>query len=357
MNRLLIVDDEKISREYFKYVLRRENIKVNIDEAHDGLTAIEKVRLFKPDLIFMDIKMSEMDGLKATEEIKKDWPWVKIIILTAYDEFKYAQRAIKLGADDYLLKPIAPNTLLETINNNLKKSDERKQSTRSTTDMISFESKFVEYIKVEDKEGALNAVEEMFDNYLLSITDIVQVKNYLIEILGVIIRSLFFDEMTMKKAILVKDSSQKEILKEDNMVSIKNILIKFVKDILDVLKEYKMTPNERQIYISKRYIDKNIDKKIYLKDISDYVGFSPYYFSKLFKKIEGVNLSEYLNITRINKAVEYMENYQLTLKEISEKVGFEDFSYFSVMFKKYKNCMPSRYRKKIMERKQKNQNI
>ena len=113
--KLLIADDEKITREYIKYVIEENTIDSIIMEASNGREVIELARSFLPDLILLDIRMPEIDGLTAAKKIKEEMPWINIVILTASDQFKYAQTAVKIHVQDYLLKPISPSKLMETI--------------------------------------------------------------------------------------------------------------------------------------------------------------------------------------------------------------------------------------------------
>ena len=108
----------------------------------------------------------------------------------------------------------------------------------------------------------------------------------------------------------------------------------------------KKSFTELKIEKAKKYINSNYSKKIYLKDVADYVCYNSHYFSKLFKKVEKINFNVYLNKIRIDKAKEYVENTRLPFREISKKVGYEDFSYFTLVFQKYTGVLPSEYRKK-----------
>jgi two-component system response regulator YesN len=97
-------------------IVTREGIRDNVDwkangfefsgEATDGESALPLIQAVKPDVLLTDIKMPFMDGLQLSKIMRERMPWVKIIILSGHDEFEYAQEAIKLGVNEYLLKPI-----------------------------------------------------------------------------------------------------------------------------------------------------------------------------------------------------------------------------------------------------------
>ncbi len=115
MTRLLIVDDEQVGREGLQAILRKSFPELTIEQAKNGKMAIELVESFRPNLILMDIKMPGMDGLQATEIIGAQYPEIKIVMVTAYDTFDYARRALKLGVKDYLLKPSKAGEIKKTV--------------------------------------------------------------------------------------------------------------------------------------------------------------------------------------------------------------------------------------------------
>lgn len=116
MIKVFLVEDE---------IVVREGIKNSIDwtgngfefagEAGDGELAYPMIENSKPDIIITDIKMPFMDGLELTKLVKREIPNIKVVILSGYDEFQYAQQAITLGVTDYLLKPISGNQLIKAM--------------------------------------------------------------------------------------------------------------------------------------------------------------------------------------------------------------------------------------------------
>ena len=114
--KLILVDDEEEVR---KGIL--EKIEWNkygfevVGEAENGIEALEKAERTLPDLIITDIKMPFMDGLELSERIREKLPTTRIIILTGFDEFEYAKKAIKLDVVEYALKPISADELIEVL--------------------------------------------------------------------------------------------------------------------------------------------------------------------------------------------------------------------------------------------------
>ncbi len=116
--KLVIVEDEIRIREGLIHLLDKLSIDIGIaGVAENGLEGLELIGRTHPDLIITDIKMPEMDGLQMLETLHARQIPYKAIVLSAYSEFSYAQQAIKLGVSEYLIKPIAPDELLQAMKN------------------------------------------------------------------------------------------------------------------------------------------------------------------------------------------------------------------------------------------------
>ncbi|SFL93034.1 two component transcriptional regulator, AraC family [Gracilibacillus orientalis] len=114
MIKVMLVDDEAIEREGIRMILSRNRSNAEIvAEAKNGNEAVELATLHHPDIIFMDIKMPEFDGLVAIEKILQTLPETKCVMVSAFDTFQYAKRAMKFGIKEYLLKPSKISEILE----------------------------------------------------------------------------------------------------------------------------------------------------------------------------------------------------------------------------------------------------
>ncbi len=106
MLRALIVDDYRFFRETFITRLLEHFPSMSIQEARNGKEAMEKINRMPPHLIFMDIYLPGMNGLQLTQKIKKDFPNIKIAMLTGYSLPEYQQAANQYGADRYFVKDL-----------------------------------------------------------------------------------------------------------------------------------------------------------------------------------------------------------------------------------------------------------
>lgn len=117
MIKVLLVDDQQILAEGIKSVLETsKSIKV-IGIALDGAQSVEKCAELKPDVVLMDIRMPNMNGVVATKRIKETDDKIKIIILTTFDDSDYILSAINNGASGYLLKDIGSTALIDAVKN------------------------------------------------------------------------------------------------------------------------------------------------------------------------------------------------------------------------------------------------
>lgn len=128
MLKIFLVDDEIIVRESIRSSIDWDKTNYSlVGEAPDGEMALSMMMDLKPDILVTDIRMPFMDGLALTSIVKRNMPWVRIIILSGHDEFEYAKQAITLGVSAYLLKPVSPDELLQTLGEVAEEIDEEKQ--------------------------------------------------------------------------------------------------------------------------------------------------------------------------------------------------------------------------------------
>ena len=117
--RIMIADDQALVRAGFKMILDAEDDIEVIGEAVDGLQAVEVARRLKPDVVLMDIRMPELDGIEATRRVVKaagdDEQPVRVIMLTTFDLNEYVYEALRAGASGFLLKDVPPEQLAAGI--------------------------------------------------------------------------------------------------------------------------------------------------------------------------------------------------------------------------------------------------
>lgn len=143
--RLMVVDDNRQIREGIHYGIAWSEYGVDeVREYADGVEAREALNTYQPDIIIADIKMPGMDGLQLLEHVRELRKNCRYILLSAYSDFNYAQKAIRLGADDYILKPVKPGKLVEIVMKNARDLLEAQKEKKAYYDV--YEKSFLHSI-------------------------------------------------------------------------------------------------------------------------------------------------------------------------------------------------------------------
>lgn len=142
MFKVFLVEDEKVVREGIRENVLWEQYGFHYTgDASDGELALPMIRKIQPDLLITDIKMPFMDGLSLIKLVRKELPKTKIVIISGYDDFSYAQQAIHLGVEQYLLKPIIKDKLVEMLIEMREKMQEER-----------YQQQYIENFKLEAQE-------------------------------------------------------------------------------------------------------------------------------------------------------------------------------------------------------------
>jgi DNA-binding NarL/FixJ family response regulator len=113
--RVLIADDQTLFRSGLARLLEEDPRITLVGQAADGLDAVKKTAALKPDVVLMDLKMPGIDGAEATQQIVRDHPEVKVLILSTFEADSYVLQALKAGASGYILKDAEPSAIVSSI--------------------------------------------------------------------------------------------------------------------------------------------------------------------------------------------------------------------------------------------------
>lgn len=173
MYRLLVADDEQIVLDSIKFIIEKNFSGVIVLEtARSGREAIEKAEYFKPDIVFMDIKMPGINGIDAIREIKSRYNNAFFVIVTAYEQFDFAKEAVNLGVEEYLLKPVNREKIIDTVRKIIgiieserekrKKELELKEKLESVLPVL--ENGFIySIVLLDDNKKELENYKELFE--------------------------------------------------------------------------------------------------------------------------------------------------------------------------------------------------
>ncbi|WP_086347651.1 response regulator transcription factor [Candidatus Enterococcus clewellii] len=130
MGAILIVEDEMLERDFLKAIVMEEvNANYVVLSCSTGGEAIALARQHCPEILFLDILIPEKDGLSVLEEIRTFLPDAKAVILSAFSDFSYAQKAIDLNVSKYMLKPVKPREITAILHQLMEEASDSKKST------------------------------------------------------------------------------------------------------------------------------------------------------------------------------------------------------------------------------------
>jgi two-component system response regulator YesN len=337
MWKILIVDDEMLVRQSLKMIIQRKFANlVSIEEAKNGKEAVERYESTYPDLVIMDIKMPIMDGLEAAGKILDGTRDPAVVLLTAYADFEFAQRAVKLGVKDYILKPPKPDEVVEVIQRYLQENH------------LSFDSNLKAILHTVTQQilvGDYKKAKTAFNQYVRMAHDDRETER-------VNLRALFmalieqghdlgrplenFDLEGFESTFFTRDKTATAQYMENTL-----------NQIFDWIIEKKISSFDTEIEFAVNYINRHYKENPSLQEVADYMNLSAHYMSKLFKRETGENFSSYLTRCRMEEAKDRIQHTDENLIAIAYELGFNEPNYFSRVFKKMEGVTPSQYRNRV----------
>lgn len=398
MWKLLIADDEPKIRRGLRKALDWESLGIEIiGDAEDGELALEMAIEKKPDIMLVDICMPFLNGLDLIGKLNAVVKNCIIIIITGHDEFSYAQRALKLGVFDYLLKPVMKKDLFNIIKKVENKLEEEKSNEQYllwksnqldenehiikekflnklingelSQEEINIQSEFLK-IKFSEscgifilkimKEININDISKKWDNKLL----IFAIKNIVKELFSDFNTCFVFNEEKGNNIIIITninntiqwykmgDLIEKKINKylnqsvlvvqdriENSIYDCSNTYVK----LLNMVEE--KTKYKPIVLLITKYIEENYNEENFnISKAAEKFNISATYLSRLLKQDIGLSFIDYLTNIRIIKAIQIMKDPTYKLYEVAELVGYNDQHYFSKAFKKVVGVSPVKYR-------------
>lgn len=346
MINILLVDDEEASLQGMRTLIPWEKWNCQIlAVATNGKKALELINSQKIDIVFTDIKMPEMNGLQLIHEVKKIRKNTDFVIITGYSEFDYAQKAIKYGVKNYLLKPVGISEIEETL---LTLTENYSSSKSNQTYQKEIEIKiepFVEQILISVTQKNWNKISEVLLSFFKEIAsgggNLEQTRFLSINFLSSLIKNeiIYSNDSTLLLAGEIGSANSQSgiygILKDQ-------IMLTQNKDTGLYSKKMNRHIQKILIYLLTHYKDKNITLKWLSENVtyvkSDYLG-------KLFLNETGKNFASYLAEYRITRAVEYLRSDpQIHIHDLARMVGYHDnVSYFIQQYKKITKMTPAEF--------------
>ncbi len=397
--RALVADDEPMIRRGIISFLKNYGDFEVVAEAEDGEIALERAKATAVDVFFVDINMPFLNGLDFIRELKKLYPEALVVIITGYDLFEYARKAVSLGVFDYILKPLQEEVFDELIGRIRTALKERTDE--------ELERKYMEWAreKMEDSRSLL--VSDLMKNIIedrLTEDEIKEESGYL----GLTLPAdydLILVRTDVKPAFASSEWSEDLIYFVSENIAMEMfaslaaetrcrdesgslVLITESADPLELdrkVKEYteyitRIMPVKCAVAtvsgngaagIAQSYriamdqasgslgmsdmmaqvldlIENNYKREEFsLQEAADRVGLSVPYLSRLFRKEAGCTFVDYLTNLRMRKATILLHDDSVKIYEVAQEVGYTSQQYFSLVFRKKLGVSPIDYRQSI----------
>lgn len=351
MHRILLVDDEYLEREVLKMILaKKPDLYQVVGEADNGEDALRFVKSHPVDIVIMDIKMPRMTGLDAARLMKEHAKKIGVILVTAYNDFEFAQHAIKYSVDDYLLKPTRPENIFEALASTIKKISLYSEKTASPWTQV--EDVFMGLCMKGDYMGGKKFLQKVrearFESYEKE-------REVLKKLLSCLLKMAENFRIEVEKSLKLRvDEQLKGSQTKDQYFDILELIFE---EIFEVIIRDKRVDYAEEMTYALQYIEKNLTRSLTLESAASYMNISPHYFSKLFKGQVGENFIDYVTDRKVERAKELIEGTDNPLSAIAFELGFNEANYFSKVFKKKTGMTPSNFRKAVEEKRSEEQEL
>lgn len=357
MIRLLVADDEISACNDMIRCIDWDKYGIEIaGVARDGPETYEMILEHRPDIVLIDIEMPGMSGIEVIQKIGKECePRPSFIIVSGYDDFSYAQQAIELDVDQYLLKPFLPAHLLKAIHRSVEKLEILRQkdfpSLQKLTGLwqsddaeipLSYPAreerqviKAIQCGSSAEIDAALNTFWEkasgpspnssalLFSSLLLCIS---------------IVHLLFDHGISQLPSLTGPDGSAS---------SPESSSLVYLRQLAHAAKVYLDAGRTDPAALALRaaaYISEHYQSDLNLDVVAQAIYVSPSYLSGRFSQTMGMGFVEYVHHTRIEHAKDLLLNTHLKIYQIAEQVGYSDQKYFAQIFKKFTGRTPGEFR-------------
>lgn len=354
---ILIADDEYSARKMLRLYLSGLEGYTIVGEAANGQKALELFRELKPDILITDIQMPLMNGLDLIAHIRQEKEDQAVIILSCYESFTFAQRAIRLGVKDYLVKDmITQKELKECLSAALPAGEmppkpfaPRAQDVRSIRGIVPEHAQAIEQelrtlsgcFFTRDVEKTVRSIENLYRAHFSGMTQFCFLQQVNHIVISWIINECVRHNIPTELVLAGTGSPLSMLECAPDPQTACRLLCTWVENLMEQLADSGTESDRIRQVIA--YLNENYHTDLSLQSIADHFHIHKVYLSRSFKEETGNTLSSYLNYLRIEKAKLLLCMKTYRTNEIAYMVGFNNTQNFYNTFRKLVGCSPSDY--------------
>ncbi len=334
--RVLIVEDEPVIQKGLVKMVQRYPVSFTaIYTADDGEAALETIPKLEPHLVLTDLRMKRMDGLDLCERIHRDYSHVQVAVISGYNDFQYAQRAMAYGVKRYLLKPVLQQDVHDMLRELISGMT---GSIIPVHKYVDWAEQLEQHIWLLQRDETNRLLDERETSGLFEGLNVFSMDAVLNDCLQMIVDRL--ERRGWKPPSRCCGDVKAANTKKETMLA-------FVAIINGILAELQLTRKgnyKDPVEEAKAFIDKHLAEDVSLEEVAKRVGLARTYFSALFKKMTGETFVHYRIRRRMEEARRLLAVPTMTISDISIHVGYEDYPHFTKTFKNLVGVSPSEYR-------------
>ncbi|MFS0726719.1 response regulator [Paenibacillus sp. 1P07SE] len=344
--KVMIVDDEDIIRQGVKVLLEKSHPSIQvIAMAKNGKEALKLIEQDPPDLLIADIRMPVMNGLELIERAAAHGPEMVSVVLTGYADFEYAQKALKSGVADYIVKPVNQVKINQMVQAVLSKNPTRWLDgieVAQLKDIKELAMAIVKHVLAENAEEVRNLIAYWREYCRTNFQRFHDMR----QAMGIV-------RLTIQTELLAGYSSVVRINSSPLEGSTPGELIEEWQQeltrLIDEIAGKRVPRNKRIVDFVLQEIDRDFgNQELNIRLLADRAGVSAAYLSKMFREIVNQPYTHYLNELRLHKARQLLlSGRELRIGQLAEVCGFSDYPHFSKLFKKRFGLAPQEYREKF----------
>lgn len=354
--KIIVVDDEPISADDMSDVIRDEfgkSMNVDVRTAYNAKSVIKMVEESPCDILLSDIQMPGMTGLQMVSILREQFPDMRVLFLTGYDDFSFAYEAFRQHAVQYILKTEGNEKYVQ-IRTMLTNEILRGSTGVTIRHQADVEGKEVENAKkVSEMRRNLENIQ-----LLVRKGSIAEAKNDINEVIAYLTTHSQTENLLAVEAAQSLNAAILSYVNRNGMISLiveaehsgamgTVAYFKKLQELLVNEAEKRIDNTVKSVAeLVVKYINSHISENVSTSVLSDVTGYSSGYLSRIFRQEIGMSIHDYVAQTRMNLAKEMLVNTNLKIYEVAKNCGYENTTYFIKIFRISTGITPQDYRLK-----------
>ncbi|TCM99096.1 two-component system response regulator YesN [Paenibacillus sp. BK033] len=352
----VIIDDEFWTRDSIKRLADWERFGINqVEEAEEGLSGLRIIDQIHPDIVITDMRMRGMDGAELLKKLTVDYPFIRKIVISGFDDFAYTKQAILSRVDEYILKPVQAeelNRALEKAVSELRIARGLHAAQPMNKDVMNVVTEYKEQISRQFQELRAEAVRESFEALEALLGSQATPAPGLHHLLYKHFM-LLLDELMAKAGIdsataLPEQAASFFVTDFTPLEQWIGMLRSSYGAVLEQTIQSRQSKHRLDIEHIRQFLNRSYAEPITLESIASLYFVSKEHLARTFKQATGSTVMDYIVMKRVEEANRLLRS-SVSIKSAAEAVGYSDLTYFHRIFKKVTGITPAQARRETEE--------